>query len=203
MKKNYNDYAVDELVTQYKQDKNESVFTEIMEKTKGLICVFAKSYSRSIIGAEMEDLISEGNLILWDAVQTFDDTRDCRFITYLCGCLKRNYNTLFSMCNCKKRNPGCFVQSYEQLNSNSKHEEEGNSAGYSEFSVECEDYSMIEMKMLLDRLDLSENERVVVNLLLMEKSKPDIARELGVKTPSVHTYVKRIGKKLIAAGLCA
>lgn len=79
MKKNYNDYAVEELVTQYKQDKNESVFTEIMEKTKGLICVFAKSYSRSIIGAEMEDLISEGNLILWDAVQTFDDTRDCRF----------------------------------------------------------------------------------------------------------------------------
>lgn len=103
MKKNYNDYAVDELVAQYKQDKNERVFAEIMEKTKGLIYVFARSYSRSIIGAEMEDLISEGNLILWDAVQTFDDTRDCRFTTYLCGCLKRNYNTLFSMCNCKKR----------------------------------------------------------------------------------------------------
>ena len=203
MKKNYNDYAVDELVTQYKQDKNESVFTEIMEKTKGLICVFAKSYSRSIIGAEMEDLISEGNLILWDAVQTFDDTRDCRFTTYLCGCLKRNYNTLFSMCNCKKRNPGCFVQSYEQLNSNSKHEEDGNSLGNSEFSVECEDYSMIEVRSLLESLKLSDRERLVVNLLMDGNSKPDIARELGVKTPSVHTYVKRIGKKLIAAGLCA
>ena len=133
MKKNYNDYAVDELVAQYKQDKNERVFAEIMEKTKGLIYVFARSYSRSIIGAEMEDLISEGNLILWDAVQTFDDTRDCRFTTYLCGCLKRNYNTLFSMCNCKKRNPGCFVQSYEQINSNSEYEEDGNRLGNSEF----------------------------------------------------------------------
>ena len=203
MKKNYNDYAVDELVAQYKQDKNERVFAEIMEKTKGLIYVFARSYSRSIIGAEMEDLISEGNLILWDAVQTFDDTRDCRFTTYLCGCLKRNYNTLFSMCNCKKRNPGCFVQSYEQLNSNSKHEEDGNSLGNSECSVECEDYSMIEVRSLLESLKLSDRERLVVNLLMDGNSKPDIARELGVKTPSVHTYVKRIGKKLIAAGLCA
>ena len=90
-------YAVDELVAQYKQDKNESVFAEIMEKTKGLIYVFARSYSRSIIGAELEDLVSEGDLVLWDAIQTFDDTRECSFTTYLCGCLKRNYNTLFSM----------------------------------------------------------------------------------------------------------
>lgn len=57
--------------------------------------------------------------------------------------------------------------------------------------------------MLLDSLKLSDNERVVINLLLMGKSKPDIARKLGVKTPSVHSYVKRIGKKLIAAGICA
>ena len=66
-----------------------------------------------------------------------------------------------------------------------------------------EDYNMIEMKMLLDSLGLSENERVVVNLLIAGNSKPDIARKLGVKTPSVHSYVKRIGKKLIAAGFCA
>ena len=151
----------------------------------------------------MEDLISEGDLVLWDAIQTFDDTRDCSFTTYLCGCLKRNYNTLFSMSNCQKRNPGCFVQSYEQVNSNSEYKEAEDSAGSSTFSVECEDYNMIEMKMLLDSLGLSENERVVVNLLIAGNSKPDIARKLGVKTPSVHSYVKRIGKKLIAAGICA
>ena len=57
--------------------------------------------------------------------------------------------------------------------------------------------------MLLDSLGLSENERVVVNLLIAGNSKPDIARKLGVKTPSVHSYVKRIGKKLIASGICA
>lgn len=36
MKKNYNDYAVDELVAQYKQNRSESIFTEILKKTKGL-----------------------------------------------------------------------------------------------------------------------------------------------------------------------
>ena len=151
----------------------------------------------------MEDLISEGDLVLWDAIQTFDDTRDCSFTTYLCGCLKRNYNTLFSMSNCQKRNPGCFVQSYEQVNSNSEYEEDVDSLGSSEFSVECEDYSMVEIRDLLSRLKLSDKERVVVNLLMAGNSKPDIARRLGVKTPSVHSYVKRIATKINLSGAYA
>ena len=107
----------------------------------------------------------------------------------------------YFQCVIVKKNPGCFVQSYEQINSNSEYEEDGNRLGNSEFSVECEDYSMIEMKMLLDRLELSENERVVVKSLLMEKSKPDIAGELGVKN-TICTYLcKTYWKKLIAAGL--
>ena len=203
MKKNYNDYAVDELVAQYKQNRSENIFTEILKKTKGLIYGFARSYSRSIIGAEMEDLISEGDLVLWDAIQTFDDTRDCSFTTYLCGCLKRNYNTLFSMSNCQKRNPGCFVQSYEQVNSNSEYEEDEDSAGSSAFSVECEDYSMVEIRMLMDSLNLSAKERVVINLLMDGNTKPDIARRLGVSTPSVHTYIKRIGQKVNLSGAFA
>ena len=107
---------------------------------------------------------------------------------------------MFTAAVCEKRNPGCFVQSYEQVNSNSEYEEDGDSLGSSEFSVECEDYSMVEIRDLLSRLKLSDKERVVVNLLMAGNSKPDIARRLGVKTPSVHSYVKRSATKINLSG---
>ena len=50
---------------------------------------------------------------------------------------------------------------------------------------------------------LSDKERVVVNLLMAGNSKPDIARRLGVKTPSVHSYVKRIATKINLSGAYA
>lgn len=89
------------------------------------------------------------------------------------------------------------------MNSNSEYEEDGNSLGNSEFSVECEDYSMIEVRSLLESLKLSDRERLVVNLLMDGNSKPDIARRLGVKTPSVHKYVQRIASKINLSGAYA
>ena len=55
----------------------------------------------------------------------------------------------------------------------------------------------------MDSINLSAKERVVVNLLMDGNSKPDIARYLGVKTPSVHTYIKRIGQKMNLSGAFA
>ena len=89
------------------------------------------------------------------------------------------------------------------MNSNSEFEEEGDTLGNREFSVECEDYSMVEIRMLMDSLNLSAKERVVINLLMDGNTKPDIARRLGVSTPSVHTYIKRIGQKVNLSGAFA
>lgn len=203
MKDNYRTYETEMLVMKYKQEKNEEILQEIMERCKGIVYGLSVKYSKSILGTEIEDLVSEGNIVLWDAAQTWDEERGASFTTYLYSCLCRNYNTLYNISTSQKRNPKGFVESFEQLNSNSEYEEEGDTLGNREFSVECEDYSTVEIMMFLNELDLSDREKKVVSLLVSGNSKPEIARYLGVKTPSVHSYVKRIGKKLIASGMCA
>lgn len=152
----------------------------------------------------LEDLMSEGAMEMLSAIQNFDSEKySSSFSTFLYAAISRHYNDLFTKAVSAKRNPGGFVRSYEQINSNSEYEDDEDSLGSSEFSVECEDYSMVEIRDLLSRLKLSDKERVVVNLLMAGNSKPDIARRLGVKTPSVHSYVKRIATKINLSGAYA
>ena len=192
----------EELVKLYKAGDTEA-FDELMKKTEALRSSLAQRYL-NIPGSEFEDLMSEGAIEMLSAIQNFDSKNySSSFSTFLYSAISRHYNDMFTAAVCEKRNPGCFVQSYEQVNSNSEYEEDGDSLGSSEFSVECEDYNMVEIRDLLSRLKLSDKERVVVNLLMAGNSKPDIARRLGVKTPSVHSYVKRIATKINLSGAYA
>jgi RNA polymerase sigma factor (sigma-70 family) len=203
MKEKNKNYEVEMLVRLYQNERQEATLQAIMDKCKNVVYSLAGKYHTTIPGTEVEDLVSEGNIVLWDAVQTWDEKRGCSFISYLYACLCRNYNTLYNFSNREKRNAQGFIRSYEQINSNSEYDEEGNTFGNILFSVECEDYSMVEVRLLLDTLNLSEQEKIVANLLVAGMDKPDIARILKIKTPSVHSYVKRIGKKLIQSGMCA
>ena len=195
----YKGLSNEELVKLYKIGDTEA-FDELMKKTEALRSSLAQRYL-NIPGSEFEDLMSEEML---SAIQNFDNEKySSSFSTFLYAAISRHYNDLFTKAVSAKRNPGGFVRSYEQINSNSEYEEDEDSLGSSEFSVECEDYSMVEIRDLLSRLKLSDKERVVVNLLMAGNSKPDIARRLGVKTPSVHSYVKRIATKINLSGAYA
>ena len=186
----------EELVNLYKSGE-AGAFEELMKNTEKLRFSLAQSYL-NIPGSELEDLVSEG------AIKNFDAEKYATtFSTFLYSAISRRYNTLFKKATSAKRSPNGFVESYDQMNSNSEYEEDGNSLGNSEFSVECEDYSMIEVRSLLESLKLSDRERLVVNLLMDGNSKPDIARRLGVKTPSVHKYVQRIAAKINLSGAYA
>lgn len=197
----YKGLSNEELVELYKAGEAEA-FDELMKKTEGLRTSLAQRYL-NIPGSEFEDLMSEGAMEMLSAIQNFDSEKySSSFSTFLYSAISRHYNDLFVKSTCAKRNSG-FVKSYEQLNTHSEYEDDEDSLGSSEFSVECEDYSMVEVRDLLSRLKLSDKERVVVNLLMAGNSKPDIARRLGVKTPSVHSYVKRIATKINLSGAYA
>lgn len=195
----YKGLSNEELVKLYKAG-DTGAFDELMKKTEALRSSLAQRYL-NIPGSEFEDLMSEGAMEMLSAIQNFDSEKySSSFSTFLYAAISRHYNDLFTKAVSAKRNSGGFVRSYEQINSNSEYED---SLGSSEFSVECEDYSMVEIRDLLSRLKLSDKERVVVNLLMAGNSKPDIARRLGVKTPSVHSYVKRIATKINLSGAYA
>ncbi len=192
----------EELVNLYKNGES-GAFDELMKNTEKLRFSLAQNYL-NIPGSELEDLVSEGAIEMLTAIKNFDAEKYATtFSTFLYSAISRRYNTLFKKATSAKRSPNGFVESYDQMNSNSEYEEDGNSLGNSEFSVECEDYSMIEVRSLLESLKLSDRERLVVNLLMDGNSKPDIARRLGVKTPSVHKYVQRIASKINLSGAYA
>lgn len=192
----------EELVELYKSG-DERAFEALLKSTEKIRYSLANNYL-NIPGSEIEDLMSEGAMEMLKAIWKYDSTKyTVSFKSFLYTDLTQRYNDMFKAAVNVKRNPKGFVESFEQLNSNSEFEEEGDTLGNREFSVECEDYSMVEIRMLMDSLKLSAKERVVINLLMDGNSKPDIARRLGVSTPSVHTYIKRIGQKVNLSGAFA
>lgn len=192
----------EELVEMYKSG-DERAFEALLKSTEKIRYSIAKSYL-NIPGSEIEDLMSEGAMEMLKAIWKYDSTKyKASFKSFLHTAISQHYNDLFKAAVSVKRSPKGFVESFEQMNSNSEFEEEGDTLGNREFSVECEDYSMVEIRMLMDSLNLSAKERVVINLLMDGNTKPDIARRLGVSTPSVHTYIKRIGQKVNLSGAFA
>ena len=192
----------EELVELYKGG-DERAFEALLKSTEKIRYSLAKKYL-NIPGSEIEDLMSEGAMEMLKAIWKYDSSKyTASFKSFLHTDLTQRYNDMFKAAVSVKRSPKGFVESFEQMNSNSEFEEEGDTLGNREFSVECEDYSMVEIRMLMDSLNLSAKERVVINLLMDGNTKPDIARRLGVSTPSVHTYIKRIGQKVNLSGAFA
>lgn len=195
----YKGLSDEELVEVYKATKSEEAFKELLKSTENMRYAIAERY-RNIPKSEMEDLLSEGTMEMLAAVNTYDKTKNASFKTFLYGAISRHYNDLFRAEMCKKRKPDGFVESFEQINSNSEFDEEGNSLGNLAFSVICEDYSMVEVGELLQRLKLSNRERVVIDLFVEGYTEPEIAKKLGIFTSNVHTYLRRIGNKVRLSG---
>lgn len=202
METGYTNLKNEELVAQYKLTKDQRVFEEIMSRTERLRVFFANKYL-NIPGSELEDLLIEGSIALMEAINNFDASVGAAFTTFLYFHLTRYYDRIFVKLSHAKRNVNVEVKvhSYiDNLDNDSYSDGTGSDRDYIRgkdyFSVECEEFDMVEMEAVIERLKLSEQERVVVNFLIAGYSKPEIAKYLGVQVPSVHSYVKRVGNKL-------
>lgn len=199
----YTGLSDEKLVEIYKETEDERAFEQLMKNTEQMRYSIAERYL-NIPDSEVEDLMSEGAMEMLVAVKNYDSAQyKASFKSFLYTAISRKYKNMFRVATSKKRDAHGMVLSYEQINGNCDCDGEENTLGNIAFSVECEDYSMTEIAMVVEALELSERERVVVNLLMGGMDKPDIARTLGVKTPSVHKYIERIGKKMILSGVFA
>lgn len=201
----YTGMKAEELVGLYKNG-DERAFEALMCSTEKLRAHLALKYL-NIPGSELDDLLSEGAIAMMEAAKNFDESKGAAFTTFLYKHISRRYDKLYSQASAKKRNVNVEVKVHSYIdNLDTDSTVSGDrdflrSKDY--FSVVCDEFDMIEMRMLIDSLKLSEKERVVVNLLIEGCSKPDIAKHLGVKVPSVHSYIKRIGNKLNLSLACA
>ena len=76
-------------------------YETLIEENKGLVNFVLNNYYPS--HRYDEDYYQEGLIGLWNAVQTFDESKNRKFSTYATRCIRHHLNGVYDMYNAKKR----------------------------------------------------------------------------------------------------
>lgn len=175
----YKDLADEELLEIIKADKNAE--NEFYERYKNKVKYFIRKHRLNSL--EREDLIQEGMIGLFNAIETFDKSKGVKFATYASVCIKnRIYNSVNSMWT-RKKNEGFLGEDEEVA---------------MEFSPE-EDVIIREISEDLKNaiLKLGKREKKILELYLDKKSYQEIASSLDISTKKVDNILMKI-KNILA-----
>lgn len=188
----------EDLVVLYRESRNEKYLQELINQNKGLLNMWASSYANSIPNAEIEDLISESYIPMLRAIEDFDPSLGLTFSNLLKSYVRQHLNRLYNEATRKKRFTGSTPDSYERLVEINK---EGGDIAESSFTVDCEEVRTFEFIELLNSLNLSEREQVVINVLMAGGTKGEVAKALECTPATANYYFKCLRKKFIFAGV--
>ena len=184
----------DEMLIQLCRQGDKAALDGIMEKYKPL--VIKKARSMFLIGGETEDLIQEGMIGLFKAVQEFNPEKEVSFYSFSKLCIDRQIYSAVTSAGRKKHSP---LNGYISLSDSG--ELDGKEAwsrmtaalNPEEWVIDRERVSMIQ-----NRLDecLSPFELSVLNLCMEGYSYAQMGHILGKKEKSVDNGLRRIKGKL-------
>ena len=195
---NYNALTDEELISLVKSN-DKYALDFIIEKYKDLVNMKVGKYF--IIGAEKEDIIQEGMIGLFKAIQSFNAGKQNSFKTFANMCIERQLITAIKTSNRQKHMP---LNSYLSLNTAAYEDDEDTSM------LEVFDSHMIEdpldtitkkeyYKRVEDAIDknLSDFEKQVLVRFIKGESYVTIAEKLDTPVKSVDNAIQRIRKKAI------
>jgi len=198
---NYNNMNDEELIELIKTgDKYAIDF--LIEKYKDLVNMKVGKYF--MIGAEKEDIIQEGMIGLFKAIQSYNSDKQNSFKTFANLCIERQLITAIKTSNRQKHQP---LNSYLSLSTSAynNEEDESNSSMIEFFDshttedpletlTKKEYYQRVE-----DAIDksLSKFEKQVLQRFIKGESYVDIAAKLDSPVKSVDNAIQRIRKKAI------
>ena len=194
------DISDEELVKLIKQNNNKQALEYLLDKYKDLVNMKVGKYF--IIGAEREDMIQEGMIGLYKAVQNFEGDKQSSFKSFANMCIERQMITAIKTSNRQKHMP---LNGYLSLNSSAGEEEDDGkdlmeifNANLIEDPLETitkkEYYKNIENT--IDK-SLSEFEKQVLKRFINGESYEQIATKLDTQAKSVDNAIQRIRKKAI------
>lgn len=197
---NLKDVSDEELVKLIKQDNNKEALEFLLDKYKELVNMKVGKYF--IIGAEREDMIQEGMIGLYKAVQNFEVDKQSSFKSFANMCIERQMITAIKTSNRQKHMP---LNGYLSLNSSAGEEDDDGkdlmeifNANLIEDPLETitkkEYYKNIENT--IDK-SLSEFEKQVLKRFINGESYEQIATKLDTQAKSVDNAIQRIRKKAI------
>lgn len=188
----------EELVKLYRDSRDEAYLAELISQNTGLINILVSSYLDTIPNAELEDLVSESCIPMLKAIEDFDEEQGFSFSTLLKAYVRQHLNRLYNEATRKKRFMGSLPDSIDRLQEINK---DGGTETDSSFTVEVEDFKMVEFMELLNSLNLNEKEQIAVNVLMSGGKKGDVAKALKCTPATANYYFKSIKKKFVFAGV--
>ena len=188
----------EELVKLYRDSRDEAYLAELISQNTGLINILVSSYLDTIPNAELEDLVSESYIPMLKAIEDFDEEQGFSFSTLLKAYVRQHLNRLYNEATRKKRFMGSLPDSIDRLQEINK---DGGTETDSSFTVEVEDFKMVEFMELLNSLNLNEKEQIAVNVLMSGGKKGDVAKALRCTPATANYYFKSIKKKFVFAGV--
>lgn len=170
--------------------KENSVDVEqILDEYKPLVTSIARRYF--LVGAENEDLIQEGMIGLYKAIQTFDETKHASFKTFASLCIKSQIQSAVKMANRNKNKVLNEVmledneqQMYLVISKDPNPEDR---------VINHEDYMQTKSEI---NKSLSLLEKQILKQYLLGKNYQQIANTLCLDKKSVDNGLNRIRKKL-------
>ena len=195
---NYNSMSDEELISLVKAD-DKYALDFIIEKYKDLVNMKVGKYF--IIGAEREDIIQEGLIGLFKAIQGFDNTKQNSFKTFANMCIERQLITAIKTSNRQKHMP---LNGYLSLNNAAYDEDEDTTVLEVFDSHQTEDpLDTITKKEYYRRVEdaidknLSDFEKQVLARFIKGESYVTIAEKLDTPVKSIDNAIQRIRKKAI------
>ena len=191
------DTMSDELVLSLAKSGDENALNFIMDKYNSIVNMKASRFFAA--GIEKEDIVQEGLIGLYKAIQSYDIEKQNSFKSFANMCIERQLITVVKSANRQKNLP---LNSAFSLNSPIY--EDGNSD-----AMEVLDISFVEdpldtiankeyINQMETKIDesLSSFEKEVFVHYKQGKSYNDIAKEMNTKVKSIDTALQRIKKKV-------
>lgn len=192
----YNDIPDEELIVQIRNGDTRAQ-NYLLEKYKSLVNMKANRFF--LVGAEDDDMVQEGMIGLFKAIQSFDLEKNNSFKTFANLCIERQLITAIKTSNRQKHIP---LNSSFSLNTSAYDENEDTTV------MEILDTNVVEdpldtitkreyMEFVENKIEknLSGFEKQVLNRYIQGESYVDIANKLNSPVKSIDNAIQRIRKK--------
>lgn len=187
----YDKISDEELIARLREGEN-SISDYLMEKYKGM--VRQKARAMFLIGGDTDDLIQEGMIGLFKAVQDFKPQREASFQTFARLCVDRQIYNAIQTSRRQKHQP---LNSYVSLSTEEarEHEEELLTENPESIVIDKENTRALKERI---RKQLSAMENQVLDYYLEGEGYVKIAEILGKSPKAIDNALQRIRAKIRA-----
>lgn len=190
------DTMTDDTVLSLAKSGDEAALNFIMDKYNNIVNMKASRFFAA--GIEKEDIIQEGMIGLYKAIQSYDGEKQNSFKSFANMCIERQLITVVKSANRQKNLP---LNSAFSLNSPIYEDGEVDAMEILDVNLVEDPLDTIANKEYFNQMEtkidenLSSFERKVLVHYKQGKTYNDIAKEMNTKVKSIDTALQRIKKK--------